>query len=102
MQKMSDRLILELKSKFKNEIKIEEENGKDEFEVKDPEINKILDDLLLTLQSLNYKNKEIKIIMPILYKEIDILIKKENNLSFENLLKVAMNHLDKNSSNIVI
>ena len=101
-QKMSDRLILELKSKFKNEIKIEEENGKDEFEVKDPEINKILDDLLLTLQSLNYKNKEIKIIMPILYKEIDILIKKENNLSFENLLKVAMNHLDKNSSNIVI
>ena len=98
-QKMSDRLILELKSKFKNEIQIEEGNYK-EFKVKDPEINKILDDLMLTLQSLNYKNKEIKNIMPILFKEIDFLIKKENNLSFENLLKLAMNYLDKNSSNI--
>ena len=99
-QKMCDRLILELKNKFKNEIQIEEENDKDEFEVKDPEINKILDDLLLTLQSLNYKNKEIKNIMPILFKEIDFLIKKENNLSFENLLKLAMNYLDKNCSNL--
>ena len=98
-QKMSDRLILELKSKYKNEIQIEEGNYK-EFKVKDPEINKILDDLMLTLQSLNYKNKEIKNIMPILFNETDILIKKGNNLSFENLLKLAMNYLDKNSSNI--
>ena len=99
-QKMSDRLILELKSKFKNEIQIEEEKGKDQFEIKDPEINKMLDDLLLTLQSLNYKNKEIKTMMPILIKEIDILTKNKNNLSFENLLKLAMNSLDKNSSNL--
>ena len=99
-QKMSDRLILELKSKFKNEILFEEEKSKDELEIKDPEINKMLDDLLLTLQSLNYKNKEIKTMMPILIKEIDLLIKKENNLSFENLLKLAMNSLDKNSSNL--
>ena len=99
-QKMSDRLILELKSKFKNEIQIEEEKGKDEFEIKDPEINKILDDLQLTLQSLNYKNKEIKSTMPILIKEIDLLTKKENNLSFENLLKLAMNYLDKNCTNL--
>ena len=35
-QKMSDRLILELKSKFKNEIQFEEEKIKDEFEIKDP------------------------------------------------------------------
>ena len=99
-QKMSDRLILELKSKFKNEIKIEEKKGKDEFEIKDPEINKILDDLQLTLQSLNYKNKEIKSTMPILIKEIDLLTKKENNLPFENLLKLAMNYLDKNCTNL--
>ena len=98
---MSDRLILELKSKFKNEIQIEEEKNKDEFAINDPEINKILDELLLTLQSLNYKKNEIKNIMPILIKEINILIKKEDNLSFENLLKLAMNYLDKNSSNIV-
>ena len=95
-QKMSDRLILELRSKFKNEILIEEEKGKGVFEIKDPKVNKILDDLQLTLQSLNYKNKEIKTIMPILIKEIDLLTKKDNNLSFENLLKLAMNYLDKN------
>ena len=99
-QKMSDRLILELKNKFKNEIQIEEEKNKDEFEIKDPEINKMIEDLQLTLQSLNYKNKEIKTILPIIIKEIDLLAKKENNLSFENLLKLAMNYLDKDSSNL--
>ena len=99
-QKMSDRLILELKNKFKSEIQFEDEKAKDEFEIKDPEINKIIEDLQLTLQSLNYKNKEIKTILPIIIKEVDLLAKKENNLSFENLLKLAMNYLDKESSNI--
>jgi len=99
-QKMSDRLILELKNKFKREIQFEEQKAKDEFEIKDPEINKIIEDLQLTLQSLNYKNKEIKTILPIIYKEVDLLAKKENNLSFENLLKLAMNYLDKDSSNL--
>ena len=99
-QKMSDRLILELKSKFKSEIFFEEEKSKDELEIKDPEINKMMEDLQLTLQSLNYKNNEIKNILPIIIKEVDLLAKKENNLSFEYLLKLAMNYLDKNSSNL--
>ena len=100
-QKMSDRLILELKSKFKNEIlHLEEEKNKDELEIKDPEINKMMEDLQLTLQSLNYKNREIKTIFPIIIKEVNLLAKKENNLSFEILLKLALNHLDKNSSNL--
>jgi len=99
-QKMSDRLILELKNKFKSEIQFEEEKAKDEFEIKDPEINKMIEDLQLTLQSLNYKNKEINTILPIIINEIDFPAKKENNLSFENLLKLAMNYLDKESSNI--
>ena len=99
-QKMSDRLILELKSKFKNEILFEEEKNKDELETKDPEINKMMEDLQLTLQSLNYTNREIKTIFPILIKEVDLLAKKGNNLSFENLLKFAMNYLDSNSSNL--
>ena len=97
---MSDRLILELKSKFKSEILSEEEKSKDEFEIKDPEINKMIEDLQLTLESLSYKNKEIKTVLPIIIKEIDLLSKKENNLSFENLLKLAMNYLDKGSSNL--
>jgi Holliday junction DNA helicase RuvA len=94
-QKMSDRLILELKSKFKSEIQFEGEKIKNEFEIKDPEFNKMMEDLKLTLQSLNYKKKEIDTILPTLIKEVEILWKKENNLSFENLLKLAMNYLDK-------
>ena len=99
-QKMCDRLILELKNKFKSEIQFVEEKAKDVFEIKDPEINKMIEDLQLTLQSLNYKNKDIKTILPIIINEVDFLEKKENNLSFENLLKLALNYLDKESSNI--
>ncbi|ABM70202.1 Holliday junction branch migration protein RuvA [Prochlorococcus marinus] len=98
-QKMSERLILELKSKFKSEILSEEEKSKDEFEIKDPEIIKMIEDLQLTLQSLSYKNKEINTILPIIIKEIDHLGKKENSLSFEKLLKLAMHYLDEDSSN---
>ena len=97
---MSDRLILELKSKFKSEILSEEEKSKDEFEITYPDINKTIEDLQLTLQSLSYKNKEINTILPIIIKEIGLQGKKENNLSFENLLKLAMDYLDKGSSNL--
>jgi Holliday junction DNA helicase RuvA len=99
-QKMSERLILELKNKFKSEILFEEEKSKDKLEIKDYKTNKMVEDLKVTLQSLNYKNKEIKTILPIINKEVDLLAKKENNLSFENLLKLAMNYLDKDSSNL--
>ena len=98
---MSDRLILELKSKFKSEIQFEEEKYKDEFEIKDPEIKKMMEDLKLTLQSLNYKNNEIKTILPIILKEIDSLSKKDKHPSFENLLKIAMSRIENHSSNIV-
>ena len=99
-QKMSDRLILELKSKFKSQILFEEEKSNNKLAIKDPEINKMMEDLQLTLHSLNYKNKEIKTILPILIKEVDLFAKKEKNLSFEILLKLAMNYLDNDSSNL--
>ena len=101
-QKMSDRLILELKNKFNNEIIFEKEKNKEELEIKDPEINKIMGDLNLTLQSLNYTKNEIKNIFPIIIKETENMKKKEKSISFENLLKLAMNHLDNDSSNLVI
>ena len=93
--KMTERLILELKTKFKNELQIEKEEKKDKFIVENSEINKILDDLQLTLLSLNYSKKEIKNIMPIIVKESNVLTKEEKNISFENLLKIAINNLDK-------
>ncbi len=100
-QKMTERIILELKNKFKKDILINEQKHKDEFLNMNTEINKILDDLDLTLQSLNYKNKEIKSILPIIINETESLTKEEKNISFEYLLKLAMNYLDNQSSNIV-
>ena len=99
-QKMSERLILELKSKFKNERQIEGEK-KEQLQNKDNEINKMLFDLQLTLKSLKYTKNEIKSISQIILKEADGLNKNENNKSFEDLLKLAMNYLDNNGSNIV-
>ena len=100
-QKMTERLILELKNKFQYELKIENEKNKDEFLSDNGEINKMLDDLQLPLESLNYTKNEIKKILPIIIKETDDLAKKEKKTSFENLLKLAMNYLDNDSSNIV-
>ena len=100
-QKMSERLILELKSKFKNELQIEDDKKQDEFLNKNTEINKMLGDLQLTLKSLNYTKYEIQSILPIIIKETDGHTKKEKNTSFENLLKLAMNYLDNDNSNIV-
>ena len=100
-QKMSERLILELKSKFRNELQIEEERRKDDFEINDIEIKEMMGDLQLTLKSLNYTNNEIKGILPIIIKQTGGLTKKDKNSSFENLLKLAMNYLDNDSSNLV-
>ena len=102
-QKMTERLILELRTKFKNELKIEREKNNDEFHTNN-EINKILGDLQLTLKSLNYTKKEINTILPNIIdetKKIELINKEEKNISFEHLLKVAMNYLDNDSSNIV-
>ena len=103
-QKMTERLILELKSKFKNELNIEEEKNNNEFLLENAEINKVVDDLQLTLKSLNYTKKEINNILPRIINEKnkrDVFTKKGGEISFENLLKLAMNYLDNDSSNIV-
>ena len=99
--KMSERLILELKSKYKKEELIKEEKTKDEFQIKDNKTNKMLGDLQLTLKSLNYSKDEIKNILPIIIKEIDGNSNKNHDISFENLLKLAMNYLENDISNIV-
>ena len=95
-RKMTDRLILELKNKFQ----IDEDICRDEFLINNTEIKKILSDLELTLESLNYKKKEIRNALSIV-KERYITGKKGEDITFENLLKLAMNYLDKDSRNIV-
>ena len=77
--------------------------NKEEFFIDNNEFNKILGDLQLTLKSLNYTKKEINSILPNIIQEtkkIELTNKKEKNISFEYLLKVAMNYLDNDISNI--
>ena len=97
-QKMTDRIILELKGKLINK-QIEEENMEiSNFFVENSELNSIFTDIELTLRSLNYPKKEIKNFFPKLINDIKNkkypTIDKEK-ITFENLLKEAMNYLDK-------
>ena len=97
-QKMTDRIILELKSKVITK-KIEKENlDKSNFLVKNGELNSIFEDIDLTLQSLNYPKKDIKNLFPKLINDIENSKNSyfENGaISFEYLLKEAMNYLNK-------
>ena len=102
-QKMTERIILELKSKLTNNQIEKRILDIDNILDENKELNSILKDIELALQSLNYTKNEIKILFPKLMKDIEN--KKysnsvENSLSFENLLKDSMNYLDKNSSNL--
>ena len=96
-QKMTERIILELKSKVVNKQSVNESIDKNNFLLDNKELNSIFEDIDLTLQSLNYTKKEIKDLFPKLINDIknnkNPTLEK-NSLSFENLLKVAMNYLD--------
>ena len=97
-QKMTDRIILELKSKVIIK-QIEKENlNTHNFLKENKDLDSIFKDIDLTLQSLNYPKKEIKNLFPKLINNIknnknSSLDKK--SISFENLLKEAMNYLDR-------
>ena len=98
-QKMTERIILELKNKSNIKRKVNDESKNIDFLKENNELNSILQDIDLTLQSLNYPNKEIKNLIPILVNEIknkknEML--ENDKISFEYILKLAMNHLDNN------
>ncbi len=97
-QKMTERLILELKSKVITK-QIEKENlENNNFLLNNRELNAIFEDIDLTLQSLNYTKKEIKNLFPKLINDIKnnkISSLETNKISFEILLKEAINYLDK-------
>ncbi len=97
-QKMTERILLELKNKV-NTIQMEEDilNNK-YFLEENKDLNSIFEDIDLTLQSLNYPKKEIKNLFPKLINNIKNNKNSTigtNPISFENLLKEAMNYLDK-------
>ncbi len=100
-QKMTERIILELKNKSKMKIKDSEKEKNSNYLKENNELNSILKDIDLTLQSLNYPNKEIKKLLPILVNEINNkknAMLENDKISFEYILKLAMNHLDNNSN----
>ena len=93
-QKMTDRIILELKSKVIAK-KFEKENlNKNNFLEENKDLDSIFKDIDLTLQSLNYPKKEIKNLFPKLINNIKNSSLEKTSISFENLLKEAMNYLD--------
>ena len=96
-QKMTERIILELKSKVitlqKNKENLENNNLLED----NKNLYSIFKDIDLTLQSLNYPKKEIKNLFPKLIHDIknnSISTFEKESISFENLLKEAMNYLD--------
>ena len=96
-QKMTERIILELKSKVitlqKNKENLEINNLLED----NKNLNSIFKDIDLTLRSLNYPSKEIKSLFPKLVDDIknnSISTLEKESISFENLLKEAMNYLD--------
>ena len=93
-QKMTERIILELKSKVINK-EIEKENlNINNFLEENKDLDSIFKDIDLTLQSLNYSKKEIKNLFPKLINNIKNSSLEKESISFENLLKEAMNYLD--------
>ena len=93
-QKMTERIILELKSKVINK-EIEKENlNRNNFLEENKDLDSIFKDIDLTLQSLNYPKKEIKNLFPKLIDNIKNSSLDKKSISFENLLKEAMNYLD--------
>ncbi len=95
--KMTERIILELKNKVTTKQIEKEKLNRNNFLIENTELNSIFKDIDLTLQSLNYPKKEIKDLLPKLINEIknnkNSTIEK-NSITFENLLKEAMNYLD--------
>ena len=97
-QKMTERLILELKGKLIRKQVEKEKLDENYFLENNKELISIFEDIEITLQSLHYPIKEIKKLFPKLINDIknNQNTTLENDfISFENLLKVAMNYLDK-------
>ena len=100
-QKMSERLLLELKNKIKLTSEIIEDNTENTNNPKlKKEIKNLIDDLDLALQSLSYSLKERKKAINLILTKVDqsnLPIQKVlNSFTFEVLLKDSLDFLDKN------
>jgi len=99
-QKMTERIFLELKNKFRDDPKCLISSNKKYLE-DNKNLKNIFEDIETGLKSLSYQKKEIKITLDELLKDIQNhnLLNKEtkNKFTFENLLKKAIEILEKNN-----
>jgi len=97
--KMTERIFFEFKNKFKNKYRfISEEKTNDPIE--NGEINLLIEDIDKALQSLDYRNKDIKIAIDFILNKVSLVNlpdkKDKKYFTFENLLKIAIDFLEKN------
>ena len=99
-QKMTERLLLELKNKIKVTAKMEEDFNKQINHEIRKEIKNLIDDLDLALKSLSYSSKERKKTLDYILNKIDKsnLSKQKllSSFSFEILLKESLDFLERN------
>ena len=103
-QKMTERIILELKSKLISKRSQQENNEISDFLSKNQNLNMILKDVEIALESLNYPKKDIKKISQLTINTIKnkkISSEEEANITFEHLLEQSMNYLNNKDSNLV-
>ena len=98
-QKMTERLILELKNKIKVSSNMEEDLNKQNNTAIRKEIKNLIDDLDLALKSLSYSSKERKKTVNFILTKIDeanLSTQKLSSIfSFEILLKESIDFLEK-------
>ena len=98
-QKMTERLILELKNKIKVSSDMEEDLNKQNNTAIRKEIKNLIDDLDLALKSLSYSSKERKKTLDFILNKIDKanLSKQKllSSFSFEILLKESLDFLER-------
>ncbi len=100
-KKMTERIYFELKSKFVQNKKNINISNNENFK-RNEEIDLIVNDIKMALKSLNYSGQEIKIATEKLYKKINegysSGVKDTQNITFEKLLKDALELLNRNDS----
>ena len=100
-KKMTERIFFELRNKLNSKNYNSDSNNSI---YKDSDIKKTLDDIFIALESLDYPKKQIKETIKILIDNQDkenYLKKDIRNLTFENLLKKALDLIEQKSRNFV-
>ena len=99
-QKMTERIFLELRNKIKSKDYGGQNTTKTKLVIND-ELEILIEDLKIALNSLDYPKKDVQLTINQVLKEStgdQDKINKENKITFEDLFKKSLNLLEKNQS----